>query len=65
MSIKEKNRETYQKWYEKNKEAYRPKKAELMRKYRAANPEKYAAQSRKSKAKEREQLFELCDDSAS
>lgn len=59
MSEKEKSRKIYNKWYENNKEEYRPRKAELMRKYRSENPEKYAAQSRKAKAKERESLFEM------
>jgi len=51
-------RTRYNKWYQNNKESYRPRKAELMRKYRAADPEKYRKQSREAKARLREQLLD-------
>lgn len=57
--MNEKEKKHYNRWYQKHKEEYRPRKAELMRKYRTENPEKYAAQSRKAKAREREILFEM------
>lgn len=46
-------------WYHRNKEKYRPIRAALMRKYRAKNPEKYAAQSREAKRKQRAAMFLL------
>ncbi len=52
-------RTRYNKWYQNNKDSYRPRKAELMRKYRAADPEKYRKQSREAKARLREQLLEM------
>lgn len=56
---KEGNKRRYNKWYQNNKEAYRPRKATLMRKYRAENPEKYRKQSRDAKARLKAKLFEM------
>lgn len=49
----------YKKWYEANKETARQKKRETMKRLRAANPEKYNAQSAAAKARERERLYEM------
>lgn len=59
MSTTDKEKKHYRKWYNVHKEEYRPRKAELMRKYRAADPEKYRKQSREAKARLREQLLEM------
>lgn len=59
MSTTSKEKKHYRNWYENHKEECRPKKAVLMKKYRSEDPEKYAAQSRKAKAKEREILFQM------
>jgi len=56
---KEKQREYYKKWYEKNKDKARKYKRENMRKYRAANPEKYREQSRKAKQQLKNKIFEM------
>jgi hypothetical protein len=58
-NMSEKANKIYRNWYNNHKEEYRPKKAALMKKYRSEDPEKYAAQSRKAKEKERETLFEM------
>lgn len=49
----------YAAWYEKNKEKAREQKRVQMRKRRALYPQKIAEQSLKSKAKQRERLFEM------
>lgn len=49
----------YAAWYERNKERAREQKRIEMRKLRALDPQKYAEQSRRSKAKQRERLFEM------
>lgn len=49
--------EAYKKWYEKNKEVIREYKRNNMRKYRKQNPDHYRAQSRKSKRKLVDQVF--------
>lgn len=54
-----KQRASYKKWYERNKESARKKKAAVMRRLRAESPEKYAAQSRKAKRRLRERLLEM------
>ena len=59
---KEGNKRRYKTWYEKNKDSYRPKKAALMRKYRAKNPEKYRKQSLKYRQKLRTKLLEIYGD---
>lgn len=55
----EKTRSTYSEWYARNIEKAREQKRISMKRLRNENPEKYAAQSRKAKAKEREQLYDL------
>lgn len=52
----------YQRWYQKNKPHARKYKREMMRKLRAANPEKYRQQSREHKRKTREKLFMVYGD---
>lgn len=49
----------YRHWYEKNKEAVRQYKRELMRRARQNKPELYAAHSRKAKSKFKEALFQM------
>ena len=49
----------YKKWYEANIDRARLLKRQSMRRLRAENPEKYNAQSKAAKAKERERLFEI------
>lgn len=51
--------ERYKAWYERNKDTTRQQKTELMRKYRAENPEKYRKQTRDAKALLRKRLFEM------
>lgn len=46
-------------YYHKNIDKIRERKRESMRKYRAERPEHYAKQSRKSKAKLKNQLFKM------
>ena len=48
----------YKKWYETNKEKAREQKRIVMRRLRAENPEKYAQQSKDSKARIRQRIFE-------
>jgi hypothetical protein len=55
----EKAAASYKKWYEANKEKIRQQKRETMKRLRAANPEKYNAQSVAAKARERAKLFEM------
>jgi len=55
----EKAAEAYKKWYEANKEVARQQKREVMKRLRTDNPEKYKAQSRKAKIKEKLSLFEM------
>jgi hypothetical protein len=50
---------SYKKWYEVNKEKAREQKRLSMKRLRAENPEKYNAQSRKAKVKEKLKLFEI------
>lgn len=56
---REKTNKTYRNWYNNNKEIYRPRKAELMRKYRREHPEKHKAIQHKAHTKERETLFDM------
>ena len=56
---KQKNRERYAKWYEKNKEYARASKAANMRRYRKEDPEKHRAQSRQAKRRLREKLHAI------
>jgi len=56
MDKKEKHRI----WYQQNKERLRPKKAELMRKYRKAHPNRCKDQWKRCKKKRRERMFDLC-----
>ena len=51
--------DSYKKWYEANKETARKQKREVMKKLRLENPQKYNAQSRKAKIKEKLSLFEM------
>jgi len=53
------NKAYQRQWYQDNKERLRPRKAELMRKYRAENPEKYNQQSRENKKKLRQRLMNI------
>ena len=53
------SKESYKKWYDKNIEHARKMKRENMQKLRAENPNKYAAQSRKAKVREKLKLFEI------
>jgi hypothetical protein len=62
MSTTAQEKKHYRNWYNAHKEEYRPRKAELMRKYRAADPEKYRKQSREAKAKLRTDLLEMYGD---
>lgn len=55
----EKTKTRYQDWYEKNKVKAREQKKLVMRKLREKDPEKYNAQSRKAKVKERLLLFKM------
>jgi len=55
----EKDRKNYRDWYNRNKKKTRKRKTELMRKYRAENPEKYRKQSRDAKARLREKIYEI------
>ena len=55
----EKDKKNYRNWYNRNKAKARTRKAELMRKYRAENPEKHRMQSRASKKKLNDALFEM------
>ena len=52
----------YARWYERNKVTARARKTELMRKYRAENPEKHRQQSRDAKARLRKRLLEMYGD---
>jgi len=56
---KTKAQKNYADWYARNLEKAREQKRIVMQKLRNENPEKYAAQSRKAKAREREKLFEI------
>jgi predicted secreted protein len=55
----DKDRQAYSRWYEKHKIETRARKTELMRKYRAENPEKYRVQSREAKARLKDKLFDM------
>jgi hypothetical protein len=55
----DKEKTTYQKWYEKNKEKNREYKRENMRRYRSENPEKYRKQSRDAKKRLKESVFDI------
>ena len=55
----EKSRANYAAWYERNKEAAREKKRIVMQRLRAESPDKYNAQSRRAKIKEKLILFEM------
>jgi len=59
MARTEKDKQNYKDWYERNKESTRKNKRELMRKYRAENPEHYRKQSRDAKAKLKEKVFNM------
>lgn len=50
---------SYKKWYEANRDKARASKREAMRRYRAANPQKYADQSRLSKKKLKDTVFSI------
>lgn len=56
---KTKAQNNYAAWYARNLEKAREQKRVVMKRLRSENPEKYAAQSRKAKAKERERLYEI------
>jgi len=56
---KEKRRIRYKRWYEANKDEIRKRKRRLMRKLRAENPEKYAAQSRAAKKRLKDKVFAM------
>ena len=58
VSNKEKARAAYKKWYEAHKEQVRKKKRENMRRYRAADPEKYRLQSRAAKKRLKDKVFD-------
>jgi len=58
MSCSEAEKSRYQKWYYKNHEANKAKKRESMKRRRDKNPEPFRQQSRKSKARLRESLFD-------
>lgn len=53
------DRQNYRDWYNRNKAQARKRKTELMRKYRAENPEKYKEQSRRAKKKLKDSVFNL------
>jgi hypothetical protein len=50
---------SYQKWYQKNKDHARKYKRDMMRKLRKANPEHYRQQSRDHKRKTRDRLLKM------
>jgi len=50
--------EAYKRWYEKNKEKIRKQKREVMQSLRAKEPEKYRIQSRQSKERLKERVFD-------
>lgn len=56
---KTKAQNNYAAWYARNLEKAREQKRVVMQRLRNENPEKYAAQSRKAKAVERERLHEI------
>lgn len=56
---KTKTNSNYAAWYHRNIEKAREQKRLMMQRLRKENPEKYAAHSRKAKAKERERLYEI------
>ena len=56
---KKTSKDYYRKWYENNKEKAREMKRINMRKYRAANPQKYRAQSRAAKKKLKDAVFDI------
>ncbi len=51
--------ERQKKWYAGHAEQERPKKAALMRKYRAENPDKHRALGREFRQRQRAKLFEI------
>jgi hypothetical protein len=53
----DKSRARYKKWYEENKDKAREMKRINMQKLRDKNPDKYNAQSRKAKIKDKLKLF--------
>ena len=53
----EKSRANYAAWYARNIEAAREKKRIVMKRLRSESPEKYNAQSRKAKVKEKLAIF--------
>lgn len=55
----ENDRKNHRAWYLRNIEKVRILKRENMRRYRAENPEKYAAQSRRAKGVLRQKLFSI------
>lgn len=49
--------ELHREWYQRNKDSVRPYKAENMRRYRSAKPNKYREQSRSAKRRLRQRIL--------
>jgi hypothetical protein len=59
MSVSNKSKESYAKWYEKNKTEIRKQKTLIMRRLRKENPEKYRGHSRAAKKRLKDKVFSV------